>query len=227
MIYKDGKFYVNDEPLNPEHDGFTLLDLCETLCFCPFSLFNIDKYQMGVFKESKRRYQVVLDVLKGNRIETIKLDSTSRYKRRLLKKLLKLFNKIKDVQLVEVKATEPQCNHILLNLFGYNRAYQVSVNLSFDGFSFSFGVDILFGITDTSRVPEYVPISGPFYLAYLDWYTKDSRGSTTDGYGFGCGFGYGLSQLEMGQALERLFDKVGVLDELKAAAAVIGFNEML
>jgi len=50
ITFRDFRFYHNNKPINPntinpEHDGFTLLDLCERALLCPISITQGDVYR--------------------------------------------------------------------------------------------------------------------------------------------------------------------------------------
>lgn len=78
--YKGFRFYVDGEPINREHEGLTLLDVCERLALCPISIayertiierghhsWLSDDNRMLVYEDSKGVViddQLILDSLK-------------------------------------------------------------------------------------------------------------------------------------------------------------------
>jgi len=45
IIYRNGKIYDNEKPINPEHNGFTLLDACEKMLLCPLRISGQNDYR--------------------------------------------------------------------------------------------------------------------------------------------------------------------------------------
>lgn len=219
LIYKDGKFLIDDKLVNPEHADFTLMDFCETLCFCPFTIYGMQTRQIRLEPvlndndDFAGEYNILVENTEiGQSLNTITGNQNTDGG------ILHLFDLFKEFKLVDTRVSSIAHDGIFSVLFA-NR-YVISVSLDFGSHDFSwFSFDLIVDLRPERGFEiDDDKIFGPVYFDSLDW-----RFNNYYGVSHGSAMARGLAQAFRIKLIRELFDKLGVTEQLKAEIVMISF----